>query len=57
MKYYCKIVYKDKIEPTVYFENACREEALIKFKELMDKFVGENEISGIFFGKKETGAS
>ncbi|HOT74534.1 MAG TPA: hypothetical protein PK467_02000 [Candidatus Wallbacteria bacterium] len=54
MKYYCKIVYKDKIEPTVYFENTCREEALIKFKELMDKFICENEINGIFFGKKDT---
>ncbi|BDR64693.1 hypothetical protein K144313037_15110 [Clostridium tetani] len=52
MKYYCKIVYKDKIEPTIYFKDNTEKEAKEKILELLDKLFENDEVEGIYLGKK-----
>ncbi len=52
-KFYCKVVFKDKIEPTIYFQDIDECGIMDKFRELMVEFIDKDDISGIFFGKKE----
>jgi hypothetical protein len=52
MKYYCKLVYKEKIEPTSYFEDQNLEDTKNKMMELIEQFFSDDGINGIYLGKK-----
>ncbi|WP_017413585.1 hypothetical protein [Clostridium tunisiense] len=52
MKYYCKIVYKDKIEPTIYFKDKSEAETKEEILKLVDEIFTEENIEGIYIGKK-----
>lgn len=52
MKYYCKIVYKDKIEPTIYFKDKSEAETKEEILKLVDEIFIEENIEGIYIGKK-----
>lgn len=52
MKYFCKIVYKDKIEPTIYFKDKSEEETKKEMTNLTQKLFKSEEIEGIYLGKK-----
>ncbi|MCB4790678.1 MAG: hypothetical protein LHV68_02205 [Elusimicrobia bacterium] len=52
MKYFCKVVYKNKIEPTMYFEKMKKKEIKKIVNGLLIKLVSDKNISGIFIGKK-----
>lgn len=53
MKYYCKIIYKDKIEPTLYLKNTDKKEIKKKLREMLTNFFSKKDIFAIFIGKKE----
>lgn len=53
MKYFCKIIYKDKIEPTIYFKNKSGEEAKKEMVNLTQKLFESDDIEGIYLGKKK----
>ncbi len=52
MKYFIKIVYKDKLEPTTYFDQKAKfKEIKEKIEEILLKFSKERKIKGIFIGR------
>lgn len=53
MRYYCKLVYKDKIEPTIYFKDKTEEETKQEISKLLDDLFTRDNIEGIYLGKKE----
>lgn len=53
MKYFCKLVYRDEVRPTTYFENEEKEKLVERFEALVKKFIDDDSISGVFIGKKE----
>ncbi len=52
MKYFIKVVYKDRLEPTKYLEKGTKfREVREKIGELLAKFQKDKKIKGIFIGR------
>lgn len=52
MNFFCKLVYKDKIEPTEYFKDKKFEEVKEEIYKIIEGFLMEEDITGIYIGKK-----
>jgi hypothetical protein len=52
MKISCKLVYADKVEPTTYLEAVEREELERTVRQLIERFLNDDGIEGLYLGKK-----
>jgi hypothetical protein len=50
--YYCKLVFADKVEPTVDFTGATAEELKMKLQALIERFMADPSIDGVYLGKR-----
>jgi hypothetical protein len=52
VKYYCKMVFAEKVEPTVDFEGKTAEEVAGRLRELIERFMADPSMEGIYLGKR-----
>lgn len=53
MKYFCKLVFADKVEPTVDFDDASVEAVRARVRALIERFVEDPSLEGIYLGKRQ----
>jgi hypothetical protein len=52
MKYYCKLVFTDKVEPTVDFTEKSPEELEAELLAVLRRFMSDGAVEGIYLGKR-----
>jgi hypothetical protein len=51
MRYYCKLIFAEKIEPTVEIADAAGEEVEGVLRTLLQQFLADSSIEGLYLGK------